>query len=116
MTKESKRTEGDIMCDGIYVWGDNHTMIADLPDDIDEDTYLFRMRGVGGGMSIEEQEANAKFMVKAWNNHERLVEALRELLKTSKTIKSIIGDEKDFRALQYAISGAEKALKEAESE
>lgn len=57
-----------------YVFGPGQAMVAD--GNLDDD-YLARIRGVGRRASVEEQRANAAFIVEACNAHDDLVEILR---------------------------------------
>lgn len=77
-----------------YIWSGDK-MVADFPMDEDEGTYLARMRGVGRGASRDEQVANAHFIVRAVNAHDRLVAAVQRALDVEESVTQ--GVEKALR-------------------
>jgi hypothetical protein len=63
---EAKHAPGPWIYDShggcFYVWGKGHAMVADGDT---EEGYITRMRGVGRGATVEEQEANARLIAAA---------------------------------------------------
>lgn len=91
-----KATPGPWKCaGGIYVYSGD-TMVADNNDE----TALVRARGVGGGMSREQQEANVEFVSAA--NPETVIalldriEKLEAQLKEANEVAEFYGDEKNW--------------------
>lgn len=76
MGKESKRTEGKLSVDKMYpekfILNDKKAIIIDC-----------------GLRKQLEGKANVEFIVKAWNNHDGLVEALESIAKYLHTQDSI---------------------------
>lgn len=65
--------------------------------------------GTMNEVSIEEREANAKFIVEACNNYERIKAQRDELLAVMKRVLAFQDQEADFRSqMRQAIANAEK--------
>lgn len=78
-----------------YIWSGDK-MVADFPMDEDEGTYLARMRGVGRGASRDEQVANAHFIVRAVNAHDRLVAAAEDALSMCRYLQQSPVEERPY--------------------
>lgn len=94
-----------------YVWGPGQAMVTD--GDVDEG-YVARMRGVGRGATVEEQRANAEFIVRACNAHEELLQALREIAAVDAEDPSIPQDSPYAYAMGKAKGLATCAIVRAE--
>lgn len=60
----------------------------------------------------EQDQANAEFIVKACNNHDKLVEGLKVISKYP-CISKLIGEKNDFELCSCARCIAEQSLKDA---
>lgn len=69
---DEKRTQGEWKTHGsIYIYSDD-IMVADN----NEDGFTLRARGVGGGMTVEQQEANIEFCAQSANALPKLLDCL----------------------------------------
>lgn len=94
-----KATPGPWTCaGGIYVYS-RDAMIADNNDE----TALVRARGVGGGMSREQQEANVEFISSA--NPQAVIELLDRLERLESCIKKEIHRCGDWKEGREALEG-----------
>lgn len=100
-TQGTWENQGDI-----YIWA-KETMVADNNDD----DAVLRARGVGGGMSLEQQVANLNLCVLAANKSDKLIkiiEVLRERLENIKEIQEHLGGE------SVLLDDVNEALQQAE--
>lgn len=95
-TKNEWETQGNI-----YIFAKD-IMVADNNDDL----AIARARGVGGGMSIEQQRDNIKFIALAANKITSLTKALEIAVNTLKSISQAIHSDK------YKYDEAQKSLKQ----
>jgi len=107
MTKQHTATPWHHAYDGVFKRNEDESNVLQGGD---VNFYIASMdTGEANSIGIQEREANAAYIVKAVNNHERLVSSLRFLVDAAKT-------EPGMAIYKAHIEGANAVLKAVDND